>query len=233
MLGVGLVGSRRIWAAHVGCLVGPDGSRRIQKDRLDDHRDDQGASDRKSDGKASRPCAKGSGPPWRDPSPAPGTWARQGNYSCRQRPASAWRLITRPLALVAVPLMGATAPGDPRAVPGGESRSIGQPATRTARAAQAARAAPCDSPPPKPGSLPARVAPRPSVGSQRPPARRGGAPVCSPRQERRRRRAARHPVGRRHSDRDRHPVARVSAAIRSARDPLRRFCEAFDCCVSA
>jgi hypothetical protein len=32
----------------------PEGSRRIQKDRLDDHRDDQGASDRKSDGKASR-----------------------------------------------------------------------------------------------------------------------------------------------------------------------------------
>jgi hypothetical protein len=27
-----------------------DGSRRIQKDRLDDHRDDQGASDRESDG---------------------------------------------------------------------------------------------------------------------------------------------------------------------------------------
>jgi hypothetical protein len=34
MLGVDLDGSRRIWAAHVGCLVGPDGSRRIQKDRL-------------------------------------------------------------------------------------------------------------------------------------------------------------------------------------------------------
>jgi len=42
-------GSRRIWAAHVECLVGPDGSRRIQTDRLDDHRDDQGASDRTSD----------------------------------------------------------------------------------------------------------------------------------------------------------------------------------------
>jgi hypothetical protein len=53
MLGVDLVGSRRIWAAHVACLVGPDGSRRIQKDRLDDHRDDQSASDTKSDGKAS------------------------------------------------------------------------------------------------------------------------------------------------------------------------------------
>jgi len=31
MLGVELVGSRRIWPAHVECLVGPDGSRRIQK----------------------------------------------------------------------------------------------------------------------------------------------------------------------------------------------------------
>jgi hypothetical protein len=41
MLGVGLVGSRPIEPAHVGCLVGPDGSRRIQTDRLDDHRDDQ------------------------------------------------------------------------------------------------------------------------------------------------------------------------------------------------
>jgi hypothetical protein len=41
VLCVDLVGSRRIWAAHVGCLVGPDGSRRIQKDRLDDQTDDQ------------------------------------------------------------------------------------------------------------------------------------------------------------------------------------------------
>jgi hypothetical protein len=32
-----------------------DGSRRIQKDRLDDHRDDPGTSDTKSDGKASNP----------------------------------------------------------------------------------------------------------------------------------------------------------------------------------
>jgi hypothetical protein len=55
MLGVDLDGSRRIWPAHVGCLVGPDGSRRIQKDRLDDHRDDPGTSDTKSDGKASNP----------------------------------------------------------------------------------------------------------------------------------------------------------------------------------
>ena len=29
MLGVDLDGIRRIWPAHVGCLVGPDGSRRI------------------------------------------------------------------------------------------------------------------------------------------------------------------------------------------------------------
>jgi hypothetical protein len=50
MLGVDLDGSRRIQPAHVACLVGPDGSRRIQKDRLDDHWDDQGASDTKSDG---------------------------------------------------------------------------------------------------------------------------------------------------------------------------------------
>jgi hypothetical protein len=53
MLGVDLVGSRRIEPAHVACVVGPGGSRRIQKDRLDDHRDDQGASDVKSDAKAS------------------------------------------------------------------------------------------------------------------------------------------------------------------------------------
>ena len=53
MLRVGLDGSRRIEPAHVGCLVGPDGSRPIQNDRLDDHRDDQGASDRESDAKAS------------------------------------------------------------------------------------------------------------------------------------------------------------------------------------
>src|SRR5215217_7408722 len=72
MLRVDLDGSRRIEPAHVGCVVGPDGSRRIQKDRLDDQMDDQGASDTESDAKAStvvalfirrslgRPCA---GPP--------------------------------------------------------------------------------------------------------------------------------------------------------------------------
>ena len=49
MLGVGLDGSRRIWPAHVGCSVGPDGFRRIQKDRLDDQMDDQSASDAESD----------------------------------------------------------------------------------------------------------------------------------------------------------------------------------------
>jgi hypothetical protein len=41
MLGVELDGSRRIEPAHVGWPVGPDGSRRIQKDRLDDQADDQ------------------------------------------------------------------------------------------------------------------------------------------------------------------------------------------------
>jgi hypothetical protein len=54
MLGVDLDGSRRIEPAHVGCPVGSDGSRRIQKDRLDDHWDDQDAFDRKSDAKASK-----------------------------------------------------------------------------------------------------------------------------------------------------------------------------------
>src|SRR5215216_5848093 len=49
MLGVDLDGSGRIEPAHVGCTVGPDGSRRIQKDRLDDQMDDQGPSDRESD----------------------------------------------------------------------------------------------------------------------------------------------------------------------------------------
>jgi hypothetical protein len=53
MLGGDLVGSRRIEPAHVGWPVGPDGSKRIQKDRLDDHWDDQGASDKESDAKAS------------------------------------------------------------------------------------------------------------------------------------------------------------------------------------
>jgi hypothetical protein len=42
MFGVDLVGSRRIWPAQVGCLVDLVGSRPIQKDRLDDHSDDQG-----------------------------------------------------------------------------------------------------------------------------------------------------------------------------------------------
>ncbi len=36
VLSVGLVGSRRIWAAQVGCLVDPVGSRRVPSDRLDD-----------------------------------------------------------------------------------------------------------------------------------------------------------------------------------------------------
>jgi hypothetical protein len=41
VLYVGLVGSSRIWPAHVGCLVDPDGSRRVPSDRLDDQPDDQ------------------------------------------------------------------------------------------------------------------------------------------------------------------------------------------------
>jgi hypothetical protein len=45
MLGVDLDGLRRIAAAHVRCLVGPEGSKRIQKDRLDH----QVASDTKSE----------------------------------------------------------------------------------------------------------------------------------------------------------------------------------------
>ena len=52
MLGVDLDGTGRVLPAHVGCLVDPDGSRRTQTDRLDDHRDDQSASDKESDGKA-------------------------------------------------------------------------------------------------------------------------------------------------------------------------------------
>jgi hypothetical protein len=43
VLCVDLVGSRRIWPAHVGGLVGPDGSRRVPSDRLDDQADDQQA----------------------------------------------------------------------------------------------------------------------------------------------------------------------------------------------
>jgi hypothetical protein len=46
MLGVDLDGSRRIEPARVGWVGGPDGSRRIQTDRLDDQMDDQGPSDR-------------------------------------------------------------------------------------------------------------------------------------------------------------------------------------------
>jgi hypothetical protein len=41
VLCVDLVGSSRIWPAHVGCLVDPVGSRRIPSDRLDDQTDDQ------------------------------------------------------------------------------------------------------------------------------------------------------------------------------------------------
>jgi ADP-heptose:LPS heptosyltransferase len=38
MLGVDPDGSRTIWTAHVGCLVGPDGSRRVPSDRLEINR---------------------------------------------------------------------------------------------------------------------------------------------------------------------------------------------------
>ena len=68
VLSVGLIGSRPIWPAHVGCLVGPDGSRRIQKDRLDDHRDDQGPSDRRSDAQDEQLL-------WWPPIPASGGWS--------------------------------------------------------------------------------------------------------------------------------------------------------------
>ena len=37
-LGVNLDSSRRNWLAHVGCLVGPDRSRRVPLDHLDDQR---------------------------------------------------------------------------------------------------------------------------------------------------------------------------------------------------
>jgi hypothetical protein len=46
VLSVDLVGSRLIWAAHVGCPVDPGGSRRVLSDRLDDQRDDQVPSER-------------------------------------------------------------------------------------------------------------------------------------------------------------------------------------------
>jgi hypothetical protein len=45
-LGVNLDGPRRIQPAHVGCLVGPEGSRWVQTDRLDDQMNDQGAYDK-------------------------------------------------------------------------------------------------------------------------------------------------------------------------------------------
>jgi hypothetical protein len=65
MIRVDLDGSRRIEPAHVGRLVGRDGSRRIQKDRLDDHRDDQSASDTESDGKGKPSVAVGREEGWR------------------------------------------------------------------------------------------------------------------------------------------------------------------------
>jgi hypothetical protein len=53
MLGVDLDGYRRIEPAHVGWPVGLDGSRRIQKDRLDDQRMIKALST-ESDAKASK-----------------------------------------------------------------------------------------------------------------------------------------------------------------------------------
>jgi hypothetical protein len=50
VLCVDLVGSRRIWPAHVARLVDLVGSRRIPSDRLDDQRDDHVPSDRETDG---------------------------------------------------------------------------------------------------------------------------------------------------------------------------------------
>jgi hypothetical protein len=41
VLYVDLVGSRRIWPAHVAGLVDLDGSRQVPSDRLDDQADDQ------------------------------------------------------------------------------------------------------------------------------------------------------------------------------------------------
>jgi hypothetical protein len=43
---VDLVGSRRIWPAHVGGLVDLEGSRRVLSDRVDDQADDQAVSGR-------------------------------------------------------------------------------------------------------------------------------------------------------------------------------------------
>jgi hypothetical protein len=59
MLSVEQDGPGRILAAHVGCAVGPDGSRRTQKDRLDDHRDDHRAFDSRSNGCALGPPGSG------------------------------------------------------------------------------------------------------------------------------------------------------------------------------
>ena len=58
VLGVDLVGSRRIWPSHVGRVVDPDGSSRVPSDRLDDQTDDQAREMR-------RPWPLGpSPPPW-------------------------------------------------------------------------------------------------------------------------------------------------------------------------
>jgi hypothetical protein len=46
VLGVDLVGSRRIWPAHVGRVVDLVGSRRVLSDRLHDQTDDQATTRR-------------------------------------------------------------------------------------------------------------------------------------------------------------------------------------------
>jgi hypothetical protein len=64
VLCVDLVGSRRIWPAHVGWVVGPDGSRPVPSDRLDDQRMIKCLrwKGRRTDCSGARPASLGSGP---------------------------------------------------------------------------------------------------------------------------------------------------------------------------
>jgi hypothetical protein len=110
MLGVDLDSSRRVEPAHLGCLIGSDGSRRIQKDRRDSHRDDQGPSDRTSDGKASNSVAGHSTPP-----PAPG-WRSQ--------------LCLRPARSVVQPRARGWKDGDAGCSPGLDSPQIASTSRR-------------------------------------------------------------------------------------------------------
>jgi hypothetical protein len=77
VLCVDLVGSRPIWPAQVGCPVGPDGSRRIPSDRVDDQTDDQ-AVRRGALGHQTSATAVGPGPDI----PSGGSW-RTGMRNCR------------------------------------------------------------------------------------------------------------------------------------------------------